>query len=203
MLRLLCASALGLSLALTGSAMAQPKPADDAKPAKPARKKRTDEDKPAAKPASSSEKPGGATLVETYGDWGAYTAKSGRSKICYALSEPKARTPATLKETKAYLFVSFRPADKVSNEVAAVLNFKTKEGGPASLVIGSTTYDMVTKGENAWVKTASDETLAIGTMSKGGNMVLNATSARGSKTSDRYSLSGFAQALERAKRDCQ
>lgn len=202
MLRLLCASALGLSLALTGTASAQPKPADDAKPAKPARKKRTDEDKPAAKPTAATGAPGGATLVETYGDWGAYTAKSGRSKICYALSEPKSRSPATLKETKAYLFVSFRPADNVRNEVAAVLNFKTKEGGPASLVIGPTNYDLVTKGENAWVKNASEETLAIGTMSKGGTMTLNATSARGSKTADRYSLAGFAQALERAKRDC-
>ncbi|WP_375460508.1 hypothetical protein [uncultured Enterovirga sp.] len=201
LLRLVCASALGLSLALSGAASAQPKPEEDAKPArKPARKKPDDKAKPAA---TNGGAPGGATLVETYGDWGAYTAQNGRAKICYALAEPKSRTPATLKETKAYLFVSFRPAENIRNEVAAVLNFKTKDGGPASLVIGATNYDMVTKGENAWVKNASDEALAIGTMSKGGNMTLNATSARGNKTADRYSLTGFAQALERAKRDCQ
>ncbi|MDB5592380.1 MAG: hypothetical protein JWR86_2905 [Enterovirga sp.] len=177
--------AVFLPLALSGAALAQPKPKGDAKPA-----------------SSKEEKPGGATLVATFGDWGAYTAQSGRSKICYALSEPKSRSPANLKDTKAYLFVSFRPADKVRNEVAAVLNFATKDDGPATLAIGSTQYELVTKGKNAWVKDAADEAQAIATMSKGTTMTLQATSARGNKTTDRYSLAGFAQALERAKRDC-
>ena len=98
--------------------------------------------------------------------------------------------------------MSFRPADNVRNELATVLNFKTKDGGPATLSIGQTRYDLVTKGENAWVKNASEEALAIGTMSKGGTMNVQATSARGNKTADRYSLAGFTQALDRAKRDC-
>ena len=31
-----------------------------------------------------------------YGDWGVYTAQTGRSKICYALSQPKDRLPKNL-----------------------------------------------------------------------------------------------------------
>lgn len=159
------------------------------------------EPKESAKPASV---PGGssATLVATFADWSAYTAQTGRSKICYALSQPKSRAPGSLKDIPAYVFVSFRPADNIRNEVAAVLNFKTKEGGAATLAVGSTNYDLVTKGENAWVKNQSDEGSAIGIMSKGGAMTVNATSARGNKTADRYSLTGFGQALDRAKRDC-
>ena len=156
---------------------------------------------PATAPAGA---PGGsgATLVATFTDWSAYTAQTGRAKICYALTQPKQRTPANLKDTPAYLFVSFRPADKVSNEVAAVLNFDTKDGGPAALAIGSTTYDLVTKGKNAWVKNPAEEAPVIATMSKGQTMTVSATSAKGNKTSDRYSLGGFAQALERAKKEC-
>lgn len=184
MLRLVCVSVL--SAALCGGALAQAKP-----------ERKTDR-----KPAARDEKPGGATLVATFGDWGAYTAQNGRAKICYALSEPKSRAPASLKDTKAYLFVSFRPADKVQNEVAAVLNFETKEGGPATLAVGQASYDLVTKGKNAWVKNAADEASAIGTMAKGSTMTVQAVSARGNKTTDRYSLAGFQQALDRAKRDC-
>ena len=161
--------------------------------------------KPAAKPAATpASVPGGgaATLVATFSDWAAYTAQTGRSKICYALSQPKARNPANLKDTPAYLFVSFRPADNVRNEVAAVLNFKAKDGGPASLAVGDTTYELVTKGENAWVKNPAEEAQAIATMQKGSSMTVAATSARGNKTGDRYSLSGFASALERARREC-
>ena len=197
MIRLLTAASVALVCISAGVAMAQSDPAPDAKK-KPAAAKKT-----AAKPAeAASGTPGGATLVQTFGDWGAYTAQSGRSKLCYALSEPKARSPGTLKDTKAYLFVSFRPADNVRNEVASVLNFKAKDDGPASLAIGSTSYELVTRGQNAWIKTPSDEAQAIATMQKGGTLTVQATSAKGNKTSDRYSLSGFGQALDRAKRDC-
>lgn len=198
-----------LALLVPSVAFAQDKP--DARSDKSARKERpskkkakadakdkSSKDKEAAKPGGSA-----ATLVATFSDWSAYTAQTGKSKICYALSQPKSRAPASIKDTPAYVFVSYRPADNVRNEVAAVLNFKAKDGGAASLAVGPTNYDLVTKGENAWVKSQSDETAAIGTMSKGGTMVVTATSARGNKTTDKYSLAGFAQALDRAKRDCQ
>lgn len=165
---------------------------------KPERKR---EAKPERKPDASSPA-AGATLVGTFNDWGAYTAQSGRAKICYALSEPKARSPGSLKDTKGYLFVSFRPADNVRNEVASVLNFDTKDGSAGALAIGQASFELVTKGKNAWVKNPSDEADAIAAMSKGGTLTLQATSARGNKTSDRYSLAGFAQAIDRARRDC-
>jgi invasion protein IalB len=157
--------------------------------------------RPAAAPAQM---PGGgtATLVATFSDWTAYTAQTGRAKICYALSQPKVRTPANLKDTPAYLFVSFRPAENVRNEVATVLGFATKDGGDAAVTIGSTSYPLVTKAQNAWIKNPAEEGQAITTMSKGQAIVVSATSARGNKTSDRYSLAGFAQALDRAKKEC-
>lgn len=157
--------------------------------------------RPAAAPAGV---PGGsaATLVATFNDWSAYTAQTGRSKICYALSQPKSRTPANLRDTPAYLFVSFRPADNVRNEVATVLGFDTRETGPAEAAIGSTTYAMVTKGRNGWIRNPAEESQAITTMSRGQSVTVSATSARGNKTGDRYSLAGFAQALERARREC-
>lgn len=160
--------------------------------------------KPAAAAQPSAGMPGGgqATLVATFNDWSAYTAQSGRSKICYALSQPKSRTPANLKDVPAYLFVSFRPAENVRNEVATVLGFDTKESGDAQAAIGSTNYALVTKGKNGWIKNPAEEAQAIATMSKGQAVVVSATSARGNKTGDRYSLAGFAQALERAKKEC-
>lgn len=158
----------------------------------------------AQKPATPAAAPGGgqATLVATFNDWSAYTAQTGKSKICYALSQPKSRSPANLKDTPAYLFVSFRPAENVRNEVATVLGFATKETGPAEASIGSTSYPLVTKGQNAWMKNPAEEAQAIATMSKGQSVTVSATSARGNKTGDRYSLAGFAQALDRAKKEC-
>jgi invasion protein IalB len=160
--------------------------------------------RPAPGAAAPAGAPGGAqaTLVATFNDWGAYTAQTGRAKICYALSQPKARQPANLKDTPAYLFVSFRPGENVKNEVAAVLGFPTKDGGPAEASVNQTTYALVTKGANAWIKNPAEEGQAVATMSRGQSITVSATSARGNKTTDRYSLAGFAQALDRARKEC-
>ena len=68
----------------------------------------------AKKDAAPSAKP---TLVGTFGDWGAYEAQGAKSKICYALAQPKERTPAALKREQAYIFISSRPGEGVRNEV--------------------------------------------------------------------------------------
>lgn len=149
--------------------------------------------------------PGGgqATLLATYDDWGAYATPSGRSRVCYALSQPTERTPKTASRESAYLFVSFRPSENVRNEVALVMGFPTKDGGDAQATIGSATYGLVTKGQNAWIKNPAEEGQVITTMSRSSSVTVKATSGRGSPTSDRYSLKGFGKALEKAREECK
>lgn len=174
-----------------------------AKPATPASTKSAAAKPAAGKPAPANAPGGGqANLVATFNDWSAYTAQTGKAKICYALAQPKSRQPANLKDTSAYLFVSFRPAENVKNEVATVLGFSAKDGSPAEIAIGPKKFALVTKGANAWVKNPAEEPQVIATMSKGSAVTVTTTSSRGNKATDHYSLSGFAQALERARKDC-
>jgi hypothetical protein len=148
--------------------------------------------------------PGGAaaTLVTNFGDWGVYTAQTGRAKICYALTQPKERLPKALSRDPAYLFVSFRPAENVRNEVALVMGFPTRENGPAQASIGQATYALLTKEQNAWLKNPAEESQAIAAMARGQNVTVKARSQRGNELTDRYSLDGFGQALERARKEC-
>ena len=175
---------------------AKPSPAAGAKPAPAAAAK------PAQPQAQAATGPGGSSLVSTFGDWGVYTAQAGRSKICYALSQPKDRLPKNLSRDPAYLFVSFRPAENVRNEVALVLGFAARENGPAEAAIGTASYALLTKATNAWLKNPAEEGQAIGTMSKASSVTVKAQSARGNQLTDRYSLNGFGQALERARKEC-
>jgi hypothetical protein len=156
----------------------------------------------AARPAQAATGPGGASLVTSYGDWGVYTAQTGRSKICYALSQPKDRLPKNLNRDPAYLFVSFRPAENVKNEVALVLGFAAKENGPAEAAVGNASYALITKATNAWLKNPAEEGQAISTMARSGTMTVKTQSARGSSLTDRYSLNGFSKALEHARKEC-
>jgi hypothetical protein len=187
---------------------AKPAPAKPA-PAKPAPGKPASAAKPAAgaaavaaKPAPAATGPGGASLVTSYGDWGVYTAQTGRSKICYALSQPQDRLPKNLNRDPAFLFVSFRPAENVKNEVALVLGFAAKENAPAEASMGSASYALIAKASNAWLKNPAEEAQAIATMARSGSLTVKMQSARGSSLTDRYSLSGFGKALEHARKEC-
>jgi hypothetical protein len=188
------------------------KPAPAAKP-KPAPAAKTNAAKPAAagaaagaaaaaRPAQAATGPGGASLLTSYGDWGVYTAQTGRSKICYALSQPKDRLPKNVNRDPAYLFVSFRPAENVKNEVALVLGFSAKENGPAEAAVGNASYALITKATNAWLKNPAEEGQAIATMARSGTVTVKTQSARGSSLTDRYSLNGFSKALEHARKEC-
>ena len=154
----------------------------------------------AKKDAAPSSKP---TLVGTFGDWGAYEAQGAKSKICYALAQPKERTPAALKRDQAYIFISSRPGEGVRNEVSVIMGLPLKEGsGDAKAEVGTTTFDLVTKGQNAWMKNAAQEGQLIDVMKKHGRLVVKAPGAKGALATDSYSLSGLGQALDRVAKDC-
>ncbi|HZH09244.1 MAG TPA: hypothetical protein VEZ24_02610 [Microvirga sp.] len=156
----------------------------------------------AAKPTQAATGPGGASLVTSYGDWGVYTAQTGRSKICYALSQPQDRLPKNVNRDPAYLFVSFRPAENVKNEIAVVLGFAAKENAPAEAAMGSASYALIAKASNAWLKNPAEESQAIATMARSGTLTVKMQSAKGSNLTDRYSLNGFGKALEHARKEC-
>jgi invasion protein IalB len=52
------------------------------------------------------------------------------------------------------------------------------------------------------VKNPAEEAQVIATLQKGPGLVVKATSLKGNQSTDRYSLNGFGQALERARKEC-
>ncbi len=157
-----------------------------------------------AAPAAASATPAKPTLVGSFGDWGAYSAQGGKSKICYALAQPKDRAPSALKKDQAYIFISNRPAEGVHNEISVMMGVPLKEGAAqARAEVGTASFDLVAKGQNAWIKNAADETRFIDAMKKGSKLIVKGTLVKGGTATDSYSLSGLGQALDRVVKDCQ
>jgi invasion protein IalB len=158
-------------------------------------------------PASAQPKPGGEqpALLGQFGDWGAYKASPGGKTVCFALSKPTSAVtdPAGRNRDAPYLFVSTRPTEKVKNEFSAVVGYPQKPGAEASAAIGSTTFAMYTQGDGAWVKNAAEEGQLVDAMRRGADVVIKSESARGTKTTDTYSLKGIAQALDKVAEECR
>lgn len=166
--------------------------------------KKTAEKSAAKKAADKQGEPKSQKPVQvgSYGDWGAFLAQGAKDKTCYALATPKERAPAALKRDPAYVFISNRPAEKVRNEVSVIMGFAMKDGGEAHADIGGTSFDLIAKGSDAWIKNPAEESQFVEALKKGSKLIVKAPSIKGKVTIDTYSLAGISDALEQVHKDC-
>jgi len=190
----------------------QPAASDPAAPAAAAPAvKKPPKHKPPAGPASTAEPAaavaGGTkpTLLGQYGDWGAYAATPSGKKVCFAIAKPASSetSPPGKSRNPSYIFISSRPAEKVSNEVSIVIGYPFKPNSDATVEVGSTSFALYTQQDGAWIKNAAEEAHLIESMRAGQNAVVKGTSAKGTRSTDIFSLKGLAQALDRSGQDCK
>ncbi len=185
---------------------AQPAPKAAAKPAAntTAKSAAKPESKPAASPAAVV---GGAepTLIGQFGTWGAYSATPNGKKVCFALAKPSSSktNPPNRPRDPAYAFVSTRPAEKVNNEVSVMIGYALKPGSESSVEVGGAAFAMYTQGDGLWIKNAAEEERMVEAMRKSADLVVKGVSAKGTETTDTFSLKGLAQALDRISQDCR
>ena len=174
------------------------KPTDAAAPKSPA----ATANKPATPPTMGGVKP---TLLGQYGEWGAYTASPGGKKLCFAIAKPTSAetNPANRPRNPVFMFVSTRPTEKVVNEVSIIIGYPFKPGTEASVAVGSTSYALYTQQDGAWIKNATEEAQMVDAMRAGQTAVVKGTSAKGTQSTDTYSLKGLSQALDRVGQECK
>jgi hypothetical protein len=210
---------LVVSLLVAGAfavpALAQQPPASEPAPAPPApaaapapAAKKPPKHKPAAAAAESATAVAGGvkpTLLGQYGDWGAYTASPGGKKICFAIAKPSTSEtiPPNRPRNPSYMFISSRPADKVSNEMSIIIGYPFKPSSDATVAVGPTSFALYTQQDGAWIKNAAEEAHLLEAMRAAQSAVVKGTSAKGTRTADIFSLKGFGQALDRADQDCK
>jgi hypothetical protein len=211
-LTLLAAALLALLPALTAPASAQqPTAAAAATPAKP-------KPKPKPKPAPAPDTPAAAKpavpppmggvqpkLLGQYADWGAYTASPGGKKVCFAIAKPSSSetVPPGRPRNPIYMFISTRPAEKVTNEISIVVGYPFKANGEATASVGSTSFPLYTQQDGAWIKNAADEANMVNAMRTGQTAVIKGVSAKGTQSSDTFNLKGLSQALDRTGQECK
>jgi len=159
---------------------------------------------PAKPPAAMT---GGAepTLIGQFGTWGAYTATPNGKRVCFALAKPTTSktNPPNRPRDPAYAFVSTRPAEKVSNEVSIMIGYTLKPGSESTLQVGGASYAMYTQGDGLWIKNAAEEDQMVQAMRRSADAVVKGISAKGTETTDTFSMKGLSQALDRIAQDCR
>ncbi|MFH1340001.1 MAG: invasion associated locus B family protein [Pseudomonadota bacterium] len=158
-----------------------------------------------AQAQGASSKDAEPTLIGQFGSWGAYTAMPNGKKVCFALAKPSSSKtdPPNRPRDPAYAFVSTRPAEKVVNEVSVMIGYPLKPGSESTLEVGGAAYAMYTQGDGLWIKNAAEEERMVEAMRKANDLTIKGLSARGTETTDVFSLKGLSQALDRLAQDCK
>ena len=141
--------------------------------------------------------------IGKFKDWESFTLLQNGNKICFAQSIPVVREPKKLKREPSRLFVSFRPAENIKNEISVTNGYEFKIKAPVSAKSGKKSYDLFSKGKFAWVVDNDDEKKLIVTMKKASRLMIIGITDKGEQTTDHYSMMGFTKAYNTAKKSCK
>ena len=140
--------------------------------------------------------------IGKFKDWESFVLSQNGNKICFAQSIPVVRAPKKLKREPSRLFVSFRPAENIKNEVSVTNGYEFKIKAPVTAKSGKKNYDLFSKGKFAWVVDDQDEKKLIVTMKKASRLMIIGNTQKGDQTTDHYSMMGFTKAYNTAKKSC-
>ena len=140
--------------------------------------------------------------VGKFKDWESFVLSQDGNKTCFAQSTPVVRAPKKLKRDPSRLFVSFRPAENIKNEVSVTNGYEFKLKTPVAAKTGKKSYDLFSKGRFAWVVDSEDESKLIVTMKKASRLMIIGMTKKDDQTTDHYSMMGFTKAYNTAKKNC-
>ena len=140
--------------------------------------------------------------IGKFKDWESFVLSNEGNKVCFAQSVPVVRAPKKLKRDPSRLFVTFRPSEKIKNEVSVTNGYEFKIKSPVTAKSGKKKFDLFSKGRFAWVAEDKDESKLISTMKKASRLMIVGNTDKGEQTTDHYSMMGFTKAYNTAKKSC-
>ena len=140
--------------------------------------------------------------VGKFKDWEVIKLNNNSEIICYAQTKPILQSPKS-KQREARLFVSFRPKDKISDEISITSGYEFNNQNSVLATSGKSKYKFdITQDNFAWIASNKMEKKMIKTMKRGSRIMITGYNKSGSQTIDHYSLLGFTKAYNAAKKSC-
>jgi len=140
--------------------------------------------------------------IGKFKDWEAIVLIDASGVVCFAQSKPVLQAPKKNKRD-ARLFVTFRPNEKITNEISTTPGYEFNQQNSITAKSGKYKYNFdIAQQGFAWIADNKVEKKMIRTMKKGSRIMISGYNNSGSQTIDHYSLLGFTKAYNKAKKSC-
>ena len=140
--------------------------------------------------------------IGKYKDWRTMVLVETTGTVCFAQSSPVLQAPKS-NIRDARLFVTFRPAEKIKDEISASPGYEFNKNNSVIATSGKNKikFDIIQQGF-AWIADSKIEKKMVKVMKKGSRIMITGYNQKGSQTIDHYSLLGFTKAYNAAKKAC-
>ena len=140
--------------------------------------------------------------IGKFKDWETIVVTDETAKLCFAQSKPVLQSPKN-NVREARLFISFRPSEKISDEVSITSGYEYNVQNTILAKSGKNKIKFdISKDNFAWIANNKVEKKMINVMKKGSRIMITGYNKSGSQTIDHYSLMGFTKAYNSAKKNC-
>lgn len=143
-----------------------------------------------------------ARTLGTFGDWTAYVFMEEGKKVCYMAAQPKKSEGAYSKRGDVYALITHRPSENTKDVFSYISGYSYKTGSDASVTIDGNKVTLFTQDDTAWTPDAATDAKMAQDIRKGSKMVVKGTSARGTQTTDTFSLKGSGEAHDAISKEC-
>ena len=140
--------------------------------------------------------------IGKFKDWETMTLNEAGEKVCFAQTKPILQAPKSNKR-EAKLFVTFRPTEKITDEISVTPGYEFNNKNSVTAVSGKYKFKFDIKQSGfAWIADNKIEVKMVRQMKRGSRIMITGYNQKGSQTIDHYSLLGFTKAYNLAKKSC-
>lgn len=145
----------------------------------------------------------------SFADWRLFVDGTAAAKSCYIVGEPRRSRPSNVTRGDIYLVIAHRPGQGVRNEVSVRIGYPYSASSNPFAQVGSDKFDFFTgvqaqngADEWAWLVDLNSQGRLVTAMKLGNELIFKGTSARGTLTTDSYSLRGVTAAMKALDEAC-
>lgn len=155
----------------------------------------------ALSPVAQAEEP---TSLGKFEAWEAFTYEAPDSKVCYVFAAPfKSDSAKKVRRSAVYFMVTHWPGRKVKGQISTIIGYPFKEASDVKLSVDDKAFNLYPVDDLAWADKSDTDKAIVTAMKAGKSMIVTGISARGTETTDSYSLSGLKAALGKIDSVCK
>lgn len=142
------------------------------------------------------------SVVRKYTDWVVFTEDVGGETLCYAATQATDKAPKSADHGDVWFYVSNWRSGKARNQPSLKVGYELRGDLPGKARVGRSNYSLFGVGQEAFTQDNDDRAL-VGQLKRGSELRVEATSARNTRVTYHFSLSGSSAAIDRASSICR